>query len=244
MKIGISCITFNRPAHLEWWTKQVAETSPPDAVFHIANDSKERKGVAYRSNECLRELYNAGCDYIFLFNDDCAPIKQGWCEFFIEASRASGQHHFMYLKETPGVKRISDRVFFEVNKENPTYSVWGKMVEFVSINTYSACNGVMMFLTREVIEKVGGFSPNFGLYGFEHANYTNRIHRAGLTPLGAYSCPAGASEYIYSLDLDNSRPELHKQLKHKSSMSSKEALFHVQKGQRVYQEDQTLFYPL
>lgn len=231
MKIGVSCITFNRPAHLEWWTKQVAETSPSDAVFHIANDSKERKGVSYRSNECLRELYNAGCDYMFLFNDDCAPIKKGWCEFFIEASKASGQHHFMYLKATPGVRCIAGH--FDNTGNWKGY-----------INTYSACNGVMMFLTREVIEKVGGFSPNFGLYGFEHANYTNRIHRAGLTPLGAYSCPAGASEYIYSLDLDNSRPELHKQLKHKSSMSSKEALFHVQKGQRVYQEDQTLFYPL
>lgn len=243
MKIGIACITYNRPAHLQHWTKQVAEFSPQDAVFHIANDTpsakNERKGVAYRSNECLRELYDAGCEYFFLFNDDCFPIKKGWAEFFIEASKASGQQHFMYLKPTPGVC-LKEEVHL-CPKGEETFK--GSLMD-TPINTYDNCNGCMMFFTRECIDKVGGFSPRFGIYGMEHCNMSNRIHRAGLTPLGAYSCPAGASEYIYSLDLDSSRPELRKQLKHKSSMSPNEAVFHAQKGMRVYQEDTTLYYPL
>lgn len=248
MKIGIGCITYNRPDHLKHWIDQVSKLSPQDAVFHIANDSKDRKGIAYRSNECLRELYNAGCDYIFLFNDDCFPIKDGWCDYFINASNASEQHHFMYLHETPAVKKTKTLpVIYSSNPvssdENSGFCSSGKTT-FIQIEAYSNCLGVMLFMTRECIEKVGGFSPNFSIYGFEHANYSNRIHKAGLTPLGAYSCPANASKYIYSLDIDCSLPELHKRLKHKGSMSPKEAMHHANKAMKVYQSENQLYYPL
>lgn len=112
------------------------------------------------------------------------------------------------------------------------------------IISYDNCNGCMLFFTREVVDKVGGFNKEFGYYGFEHADYSNRIHAAGLTPMGKYLCPAGASEYIYSLDIDHHKPEWHKKLKHKSSMTPKEALFHVSKAQEVYNKPSPLKHPL
>lgn len=222
MKTGISCTTYARPMHIAHWTKSVAEFSPEDAIFHIANDAVDRRGVAYRKTECIRELYNAGCQYFFITDDDCFPVKKGWTDFFIDAHKASGQHHFCYLHETPGVK---------------------KLAKHGSIIQYDNCNGCMMFFTREVVEKVGGFNPNF-FYGFEHANFTNRVYQAKLNTIGAYLCPEGAEDYIYSLDIDNHKPELHKRLKHKSSLSPREAFAHACNAYKEFQESTTIYFPL
>src|SRR3990167_10622112 len=105
MKMGVGVTTYNRPKHLELWKEQISKfssTNSPGYYFetYIANDgivsfdkqqTLSRKGIAYRKNECLRVLKD--CDYVFLFDDDCFPIKSGWVGFFIEAHKASGQHH-------------------------------------------------------------------------------------------------------------------------------------------------------
>lgn len=240
MKCGVGVLSYNRPDHLRWWVKQVQDNTPEkDVTVHIANDNKERKGIAFRSNECIKELYNEGCDYIFLFNDDCAPIRSGWMNHFIEASQASGQQHFMYLHETPGVKLIE-----EIHLDPKGEETFKGSLMDVAINSYDNCNGCMLFFTREVVEKVGGFDPAYKIYGMEHASYSNRIHAAGLTPIGKYLCPAGASEYIYSLDIDHTKPEWHKKLKHKSSMPPSEALYHVSKAQEVYNKPTRIYFPL
>ena len=187
MKIGIGVTTYKRVKHFELFSEQVEKYTSKDSgiTYAVALDTLgERKGIAYRKNECLRALKD--CDYIFLFDDDCFPIKEGWANFFINAHKASGQHHFLYLKETPTIKKISNWTNFV---KNETY-----------INIYNNCGGAFMFLTKEAIEKVGAFDERFGLYGFEHAQYSDRIHLAGLTPMGKYLSPAGAGEYIYAMD--------------------------------------------
>jgi len=79
-------------------------------------------------------------DYIFLFDDDCFPIKKGWVEYFIRQHKLTGEHHFLYLKETGTIKKIN--------------TVDG-------IGWFDNCGGCFMFLTKEVIEKVGGFSKEY-----------------------------------------------------------------------------------
>ena len=246
MRIGIACTTYNRPAHLAHWTKSVADYSPEDAVFHIANDTKDRKGVAYRKTECIRELYNAGCDYFFITDDDLFPIRSGWTDFFIDALNASGQNHFCYMVDSPATKVIESKDVRGYPKEDKPFSgfeVTG-LPHTYTINRFDNCNGCLMVMTRAAVEKVGAFNPEFKTYGFEHSNYSQRIHLAGLNPMGAYLCPSGASEYIYSCDLDNSRPEIQKKLKHKSSMSAREAIRHVQKNAETFRKPTNIFYPL
>jgi len=229
MKIGIGCVTYNRPLHLQHWIKQVAQFSLEDNVIHIADDNKKREGVAVRSNECLRELYNQNCEYFFLFNDDCFPIKKNWESLFILASQQSGHQHFQLMKESNATKIIG--VASDKELESP-----------IEVNVFDNCNGAFLFFTRKCLETVGGFNPNF-FYGWEHSNLSNRIHEAKLTPFGKYSCPANAHKYIYSLDLEP-ESELHRKLKHKGSMTSKEALSHVNKGAVIYKNDHQLYFPL
>lgn len=224
MKFGIGVITYNRPNHIKHWVRQVQLSTPREAVVHIAADNKDRKGVAYRTNECIKDLYDSGCDYIALFNDDCFPYEKGWTDFFIDAHLKSGQHHFSYT--VPSFT-------------NPV--IESKEFDGVKINKFNNCNGCFMFITREVVDKVGGLNKEYGMYGFEHAGYSNRIHMAGLTPFGAYTCPDESGKYIYSLDLDWHKKDWHKMLKHKGSMSVPEAMHHVRKNEAVYKGDNTIY---
>jgi len=224
MKIGIACLAYNRPLHLQHWIKQVAEFSPEDATVYIAEDNKNRSGVSFRSNECLRTLKD--CDFIFIFNDDCFPIKSGWENVFIEAHKQTGQHHFQFMKESNATKITG--VASDRDIEN-----------YVDVNIFNNTNGCLLFMTKECVEKVGGFDEKY-FYGMEHADYSNRIHRAGLTPFGRYSCPANAEKFIFALDLEP-ETELHRKLKHKGSMPIAEALRHSEKGLKKYSEPTQIF---
>src|ERR1044071_5616458 len=113
MKIGIGVTTYNRPSHIALWKEQVYKHAPEcDYQIYIASDSFVREGIAFRKNECLKALRN--CDYIFLFDDDCFPIKNSWTNYYIDAHKISGQHHFLYLQET-GTIRIIKQEFFDAN---------------------------------------------------------------------------------------------------------------------------------
>lgn len=223
MKIGVGVTTNGRYDHLKYFEKSLKEHSPSAIYWHVANDTKSPEGVAFRKTECLRELKKDDVDYYFLFDDDCFVQKKGWAEFFIDAMERSGNNHFIYTHECPSNKLIK--------VEN-------------GIGVYENSHGCLMVMTRKAVETVGGFSPEFKRYGGEHSNYSHRIHRAGLNPMGAYLCPIGAEEYIYSCDLDNTKPEIQKQLKHRTSMHPLEAVHHASKGLEVFQKPTNIFYPL
>jgi len=181
MRVGCGVTTYKRPEVLRLFLRQLQDNTV-NYYFHIAYDRiDDRKGIAHRKNECLRILYESGCDYIFLFDDDCFPVKKGWMDFFIQAHERTGQDHFLYLKELGELKKTGEQD---------------------GIDIYNLCGGVFMFLTRKVIEEVGGFNPRYKIYGYEHGTYSMRVHNAGLTPMGAYLCPQGSGEFIYSLDWD------------------------------------------
>ena len=107
---------------------------------------------------------------------------------------------------------------------------------------YNNCAGCFLFLTQEVLKKVGYFNKEYGVYGFEHAGYSERIHRAGLTPFGKYLAPAQTPNYIYSMDYDFGKHDIES---HKPSISFKEAKESVQKNRDVYiKEINTIYQPL
>ena len=185
VKIGIGCTTFNRPECLAKWKEQIAKhTNMDNVLIYIADDSLERKGVAFRKNECLRALKD--CDYVFLFDDDCYPIKDGWVDFFIE----SRTHHLLFMNE----------------------KFHGKGEEKDGIVYYKNCGGVFMFIEKiDCLDVVGAFNENFEMWGFEHAEYTNR---AMDLQRDCYPMLKGTEDYLYSEDYSNPV--------HKSSITNEE----------------------
>ena len=144
----------------------------------------ERCGIAKSKNNCLRHLMKARCDYLFIFDEDTFSQKEGWIELFVEAHKCSGYEHLMYLRDVDIVKRIE-----------PSNSC---------VVTYNNCLGCLLFFTRNAIEVVGGYDERYGIYGYEHADISNRCRMAGLTRNGkkAYNAPIDVENYIYSLDID------------------------------------------
>ena len=152
--------------------------------------NKKRLGIAKSKNECLKFL--SDCDHIFLFDDDAWPMKSGWADLFIESAKKNSIGHLMYLRELQGLKKIAERN---------------------GIETYDNCGGVMLYLNKECLEKVGGYRKEFGIYGYEHADYSQRCSRAGLCgDFGPFISPVWASDFIYSIDFDlthhNEQPPL------------------------------------
>lgn len=233
MRIGIGITTFNRPDCLkeclehiykhtligqfqfhddkkkdfdEWINRgnKIFSKVNYEVHLYVATDTDEdRRGVAYRKNECLRVLKD--CDYVFLFDDDCFPIKDGWIDFFI-----AGKHHqhLLYLDK--------------------------KLHRHIIGDFYSDCGGVFMFMTKSVIERVGAFDLQFANYGFEHADYSNRI----LGKENEYPCKEGTEEYIFAHDY--STPN------HKSSITDEEKNIHVKNNWDKYfnNKNKSIYLPL
>jgi len=199
MKIGIGVTTYKRPKCLSKWKEQVNKTIfNENVIIYVAEDSDEdRKGVAFRKNECLKALKD--CDYVFLFDDDCYPVQEGWLEYFIN----SGYEHLIYC--------------------DPKFH--GLRNEIDDLLIYNDCGGVFMFMQKSAIERVGGFNLNFGLYGFEHADYSNRIMQSRVYPV-----LKGTEKYIYAEDYSNP--------KHKSSITQHEKMKHIDKSRITYYNKQ------
>ena len=192
-KIGIGVTSYNRPECLKECLQHICDYSDvgaldgmskkdywfgrtsdgKDITIYAATDTDEdRRGVAFRKNECLRALKD--CDYVFLFDDDCFPIKDGWVDFFIDRN----DPHLLFL-----------------NGDLHAYILQ-------TTESYRNCGGVFMYMTKECIEKVGAFNEKFGTWGFEHAEYSKRI--ASVYNLEyAYNCKRGTDNYLYAHDYSN-----------------------------------------
>jgi glycosyltransferase involved in cell wall biosynthesis len=205
-KIGIGITTHNRSGLLATALAHIIRHLPSehqvkivvvddysndehfDKLLDIAHECKskvtfifkaKRDGVAAAKNECLRRL--VGADYIFLFDDDCYPIKDGWEKPYIE----SGIDHAMYMRN---------------DLHEP--QIWSSK-NLYNVVSMKHCSGAMLFLTKRTLAIVGGMNREYKLYGFEHMGYSQRVYRAGLTGNnGPYLSILEAEPYFRSLDFE------------------------------------------
>lgn len=177
MQIGIGVTTYNRPYLLERWKRNIAKnTSFDNVLIYIAEDTKQdRKGIAVRKNECLEALKE--CDHIFLFDDDCWPIKPGWEQFFINF----GQKHLLFL---------NDKLHNFKNEAN-------------GIRYYSDCGGVFMYFNNEILKNNFRFNEQYKVYGFEHAELSIKI----LGEKNNYPSLKLSNIYLHSEDYSNPKHE-------------------------------------
>lgn len=194
--IGVGVTTTPNRKHLldEWLINFRKHTKEPYHL-HVHEDINYR-GVAYSKNENLKALKD--CDYIFLFDDDCYPINDDWYKFFIGLN----ENHLLYMETkihgtaTMGIKMIMNLVD-ESTMNSYENCLNGKTI---LMQHFENCGGVFMMLTKEVVDKVGAFG-NYGQYGFEHAGYSQRVFKAGLTT-HPYICANSTNKYIKALDYE------------------------------------------
>lgn len=188
--VGIGITTKDRPELLKALLFSIYKHTFMDNVkIYVADDTFDKLGIAKKKNECLRNLKD--CDHVFLMDDDIEIINDGWIEFFVGYLKMKSFKHLLFLNESH-------------NRRNKIEN---------AVGLYNDCGGVFMALTKDCIEKVGAFNENFEKYGFEHAEYSQRIYKAGLT-FSPYMCLTNTKDYLFAHDYSTAN--------HKSSLTDEE----------------------
>lgn len=196
-KIGIAITTHNRQSVLDKALEHHLMFLPVGALMVVIDDGSSKlvtvpkgvrlirceasRGIVASKNASLEALIDAGCEHLFLWDDDAWPIASGWEQPYIESPEPHLAYQFLDLA---GPRKLKDlAVLYQDNKHI----------------AYTGQRGVMLYYHRSAIDKVGGFDPIYGRGMYEHSDLALRIHNAGLTSW-AFADVAGSEKLIYSLD--------------------------------------------
>lgn len=196
-RIGIAITAHNRPDVLKRAIEQHQKHLPAGALVVVVDDGSKPAavvsgdvqllrhetslGIVASKNASLSALIDAGCEHLFLWDDDAWPIADSWHLPYIESPEPHLAYQFLDLA---GQNKLND------------LSVLYRDDQHVA---YTGQRGVMLYYHRSAIEKVGGFDPVYGRGMYEHSDLALRIHNAGLTTW-AYADVVGSEKLIHSLD--------------------------------------------
>ncbi|MCF3449960.1 glycosyltransferase family 2 protein [Enterobacter hormaechei] len=197
VKIGIAITTHNRPEVLKRTIEQHMKHLPSGALVVVVDDGSKPAavvpdnvklvrldpsgGIVASKNASLTMLVEAGCEHLFLWDDDAWPIADNWHLPYIESPEPHLAYQFLDLA---GMNKLND--LSELYRDDQHVA-------------YTGQRGVMLYYHRSAIEKVGGFDPVYGRGMYEHSDLALRIHNAGLTTW-AYGDVVGSEKLIHSLD--------------------------------------------
>lgn len=195
--VGIAITTHNRQPILDKALDQHLRYLPAGSLVVVIDDGSTRqvsvpdgvrlircdvsRGIVASKNASLEALIDAGCEHLFLWDDDAWPIACGWEQPYIDSPEPHLAYQFLDLA---GPRKLKDlAVIYQDNKHI----------------AYTGQRGVMLYYHRSAIEKVGGFDQIYGRGMYEHSDLALRIHNAGLTSW-AFADVDGSEKLIYSLD--------------------------------------------
>jgi glycosyltransferase involved in cell wall biosynthesis len=196
-RIGIAITTHQRADVLKRALEQHMKHLPAGALMVVIDDGSkpaavvhdgvqllrhnESLGIVASKNASLSVLMDAGCEHLFLWDDDAWPIADNWHLPYIESPEPHLAYQFMDLA---GRNKLNDMA--ELYRDDKHVA-------------YTGQRGVMLYYHRSAIEKVGGFDPVYGRGMYEHSDLALRIHNAGLTTW-AYADVTDSEKLIHSLD--------------------------------------------
>lgn len=196
-RIGLAISTHNRPAVLARAIEQHLKYLPIGALLVVIDDGSQpaatipegvelvrletSQGIVAAKNASLTALMDAGCEHLFLFDDDAWPNTDNWHLPYIESPEPHLAYQFLDLA---GANKLHDIAVLYRDDQHIAYT---------------GQRGVMLYYHRSAIEKVGGFDPVYGRGMYEHSDLALRIHNAGMTSW-AYADVTGSEKLIHSLD--------------------------------------------
>lgn len=197
LSIGIAITTHNRPEVLARSLAQHMKHLPAGAKVIVIDDGSAPAAAAPEGIEIIRQeislgivtskncsleaLIDAGCEQLFLWDDDAYPICDDWHVPYIESPEPHLAYQFL---DVAGPRKINDMTVLYSDDRHIAYT---------------GQRGVMLYYHRSAIEAVGGFDPIYGRGMYEHPDLALRIHNAGLSAW-AFADVTGSEKLIYSLD--------------------------------------------
>ncbi|EOT1756523.1 glycosyltransferase family 2 protein [Citrobacter koseri] len=196
-RIGIAISTHNRADVFSRALTQHMKFLPAGALVVVVDDGSKPAavvpagvqlvrqetslGIVASKNASLTALMDAGCEHLFLWDDDAWPIADGWHLPYIESPEPHLAYQFLDLA---GPRKLNDLAVLYSDDKHVAYT---------------GQRGVMLYYHRSAIERVGGFDWIYGRGMYEHSDLALRIHNAGLTTW-AYADVTGSDKLIHSLD--------------------------------------------
>lgn len=177
--IGLGIVTYNRPEYfkqcIDAVIKHLADkvdvifvyndgTPYPPEVYPngvVVSEATENKGVATAKNACLKYMMDAGCDWLFVMEDDIIVKSPDVLDMYMACALDTGINHLMFAHHGPDNTHIR--------------------TEMGTAALYGSCVGAFTMYTREGIETVGYFDEGF-FNAIEHIEHTYRLSEAGFHP--------------------------------------------------------------
>lgn len=221
-KIGIGIITYKR----EHFFKNCYESIPWDKVdvAVIVNDGpeydmeklgislnekttliqhKENYKLARTKNDALRFLYDAGCEHIFVIEDDTVIEDKEVFEKYISASKATGIKHLNYGPGSPFNRKQDPNIQFDLHnrhlcKQNsePDPRLIVDYDKGVKIALYTHTVAAFVYYHRSCLELAGYMDEELNENAWEHVEHTYRIIKANLHPPFWWFADLANSEHL------------------------------------------------
>ncbi len=153
-----------------WLTSSTKKISRPDLMAtenHLGVGIKaflgtDNLGVSGNSNRAIKWFMDeTKADHLLLCNDDV--------EFLGDAGKIYRESHMATQVE----------LFCFCDFTSPQYKCTPITYRGIQLKRLSRMTGMVMSLTRKLVESIGYFDPQFGRFGEEHCDYTVRARCAG-----------------------------------------------------------------
>lgn len=200
-KIGIGIVTCNRPEYLKKLLESIVNCNW--AEFIIVNDgdkielpgynyyihnNEKNLGVAASKNKAMKHLLEAGCDHIFIIEDDMLIKDENIFNAYINASKKSGIQHMMFGYHGPANKN-------GISRGKPCPRLVVDYGDF-SIALNQHCVGAFCYYTRTCLEDVGLIDEKFR-NAFDHVSHSYDLALKGYTtPYWWWADLANSTNYI------------------------------------------------
>lgn len=221
MTIGIGITTRNRPhvlktalqhfEHFGYGDKLVVvddcsedKSAVPSVVEEfggkfVLRQSPHRLGIARAKNACLAALTE--CDHVFIFDDDAWPKTNGWETKWIDINQHNEVGHSMWTVFATRGPDSPDSVRANIEIQQQFISKQFSEGEY-AMRAWTQCLGVMLYFTRECLNAIGGYDSSAQtVYGYEHAQVSQRANWAGFSKGHNYISPVIAPDLVYSFDI-------------------------------------------
>ncbi len=156
--------------------------------FHRSGDFKAdvflgtvNLGVAGNSNRALKWFSETGCDHLCLLNDDL-HVEGDFVNFYAKGHQDLEIGFFSFCD--------FDKPSPAIGNNNPDSYRWMTVNwRGYKVKLCPRMTGIMISITRDVLDKVGYFDARFGKFGQEHCDYTNRARFAGFMSINGQMQP-------------------------------------------------------
>lgn len=160
-------------------------------VPFVSNDSRvkvvrneRRMGVAVSKNRAIEEFMKSGLDHGFMADDDTYPIANDWWQPYVNSPLPHLSYNWPHkIRRSKNGTGWPPRIIESDDQHD----------------YYSFPRGVLLYVTRECVERVGGMNPAHGKFSGEHVEYSGRIKDVYGMP--GFADVKGANTLWYARDL-------------------------------------------